>query len=168
MTDSSRGAICKRDNINSSPSVVSPNSRSPDPKRLFYKMLPKPRIIRNKPELSGVGDAVLKKLHNQHWDNFEKEISHAKVAINHHTKFLNELYVKTHKDIEGILVNLLKVMIQEFTTGDLDWTTFVGTSKVTNAMKESMEKVHEVIKNDYLVPDLAINEFHPVKTVEVI
>ena len=35
-------------------------------------------------------------------------------------------------------------------------------------MKETMEKVHEVIKNDSLVPDLAINEFHPVKIVEVI
>ena len=95
-------------------------------------MPPKPRIIRTKPELSGDGDAVLRKLHNQHWDNFEKEIGHAHISINHHTKLLNELYVKTHRDIEGILVNLLKVMIQEFIMCNLDWTTFIGTSKVTN------------------------------------
>ena len=138
MSKSIRGETRKRDNIYSSPSAVSPNSRSPNPKKLHFIMLPKPRIIRTKPELTGDGDAVLRKLHNQHWNSYKEDIGHPEVETNIHTKLLNELYVKTHKDIEGILVELLKVMINEFTMCDLNWTKFCGTSKVINKTKESI------------------------------
>ena len=60
MSSDIRGETRKRDNINSSPSLVSPSSRSPNPKKLYYEMPPKPRIIRTKAELLEDADAVLR------------------------------------------------------------------------------------------------------------
>ena len=93
MSKSIRGETCKRD-IDSSPSAVSPNSKSPESKKLHFAMPPKPRIIRTKPELTGDGDAVLRELHNQHWNNHERVICHPEVKTDNHTKLLNELYIK--------------------------------------------------------------------------
>ena len=106
-------------------------------------MPPKPKIIRSKPELSGNGNAVLRKLHGQHWDNFERNMSPTSEYIAKHTKLLNELYAKTCSDMEGLLVNFFKVMITNFATSELgtDWTTFIGTLKWTNTMKETLESI---------------------------
>ena len=92
-------------------------------------MPPKPKIIRTKPDLTGDGDAVLKVLHHQHFENYGRTLSAPLVYEVKTTKILNEIYCKTHGDIEGEIVTFFKSVVTNFVSSDTEWTLFMGTLK---------------------------------------
>ena len=100
MSEDTRSEL-KRPRPDTLPStIVSPNSKSPQNKKLNFKMPPKPKIIRTKLNLTGAGDSVLKALHHQHFDNFEANLRAPPVYESKATKILHETYCKIHEVIE--------------------------------------------------------------------
>ena len=87
-------------------------------KKINFKMPPKPKVIRTKPELTGKGDATLRELHSQHFTAFENNIGEPKTYIAKHSKLINELYGKTHDEIKRTVVDFFKAMITNFTSGE--------------------------------------------------
>ena len=101
MSSHTRGETQKRDRPETSPSITSPSSRSPATKKLNFKMPPKPKIIRTKPELAGKGDAVLRELHHQHFNAYERSLDPTNVYVARTANSLMRSMVKPTLTLKG-------------------------------------------------------------------